>query len=162
MLTNIYVLTFVVSICINLFFFILAYGFRTDKFTDFTYGLTFVFLALTLLFRNQTFYSFQLLTAAMVVIWAIRLVAYLLTRILKIKKDSRFNTMRQKPGEFLKFWLFQGLAVWVIMLPSIYLLTTNQDRPISLIMLLGIAIWIVGIAIETIADWQKFSFKNVL
>ena len=69
--------------------------------------------------------------------------------------------MRQKPWEFLKFWLFQGLAVWVIMLPSSFLLTTSQDKPINLIMLLGMVIWIVGLTIETIADWQKFSFKNL-
>ncbi len=96
----------------------------------------------------------------MVALWAIRLISYLLVRILKIKKDSRFDKIRGKPLEFLKFWAFQGLAVWVIVLPSIYLLNFSENRSISLIMVLGVLIWALGLLIETISDWQKFTFKN--
>jgi steroid 5-alpha reductase family enzyme len=36
----------------------------------------------------------------------------------------------------------------------------TKDKMINAIMVLGIVIWISGLLIETISDWQKFSFKN--
>ncbi|HUV42868.1 MAG TPA: DUF1295 domain-containing protein [Patescibacteria group bacterium] len=157
---NIYLLALLVSLGINLIFFVLASSFKTDKFTDFTYGLTFIILAFLFLLKNQTFYFYQILLTVMVIFWGIRLISYLLIRILKIKKDSRFDNIREKPLQFLKFWLFQGLVVWAIMLPSIYLLSITEHKTINFIMILGVAIWALGLIIETISDWQKFSFKN--
>lgn len=160
MMISIYLLALLISLGINFLFYLLASILKTDKFTDFTYGLTFVALTFLFLFTNQTFYFYQLILVTMVALWAIRLISYLLVRILKIKKDSRFDKMREKPLEFLKFWTFQGLAVWVIVLPSIYLLNFSENRSISLIMVLGVLIWALGLLIETISDWQKFAFKN--
>jgi steroid 5-alpha reductase family enzyme len=158
---NVYILSLLISVGINLLFFILASTFKTDKFTDFIYGLTFVTLAIFFLLKNQTFYFFQILLVAMVAVWGIRLVTYLLVRILKIKKDRRFNEIRENPLKFLQFWVFQGLAVWVIMLPSIHLLNKAEpNKMLSSVMVLGIVIWALGLLIETISDWQKFTFKN--
>ncbi|MDD3532390.1 MAG: DUF1295 domain-containing protein [Candidatus Shapirobacteria bacterium] len=155
-----YILALAISLGINLIFFIAAALFRTDKLTDLTYGLTFVILILGFLFLGQTFYWHQIALSIMVCLWAIRLISYLFVRILKIKKDSRFDKIREKPGQFLKFWLLQGFSVWVILLPSLYLLLQKKDYNLSPIMLLGIAVWFFGLVIETIADWQKFVFKN--
>jgi steroid 5-alpha reductase family enzyme len=160
MLTSSYLLALIISLGINLTFFVFAALFRTDKLTDLTYGLTFIILVLGFLFFGQTFYWYQLVLTVMVCLWAIRLVGYLFIRILKIKKDTRFNNIRQNPLSFLKFWLLQGLSVWIILWPSTYLLVQKDNRPFSLIMGLGIFIWLLGLIIETIADWQKFTFKN--
>lgn len=160
MIANPYFLALAISLGINLAFFILASVLKTDKFTDFTYGLTFIILAFLFLFKNQTFYPYQLLLILMVVLWGIRLITYLLARILKIKKDNRFDGIREKPLKFLQFWFFQGLTVWIIMLPSVYLLNKAEPRLLSPGMALGVIIWVLGLIIETISDWQKFSFKN--
>lgn len=159
-MVNIYALALFISLGINFLFFLLANALRTDKFTDFTYGLTFTTLIFLFLFKNQTFYGYQLLLVVMVVLWAIRLITYLLTRILKIKKDRRFNKIRENPLKFLQFWVFQGLTVWIVMLPSIFLLNLKESKPLNSIMVLGIIIWAFGLLIETVSDWQKFGFKN--
>lgn len=160
MIMNPYIMALFISLGINLLFFLLASTFKTDKFTDFTYGFTFITLVLFFLLKTQTFYLPQILLATMVVIWGIRLITYLLVRILKIKKDRRFNKIREKPLKFLQFWVFQGLAVWVILLPSIYLLNKTESMPLSLVMVLGIFVWALGLLTETVSDWQKFTFKN--
>jgi steroid 5-alpha reductase family enzyme len=160
MLITPYFSALAISLGINLVFFVFAALFRTDKLTDLTYGLTFIILVLGFLFFGKTFYWHQLALTVMVCLWAIRLVGYLFIRILKIKKDSRFDDIRQKPLNFLKFWLLQGLSVWIIILPSLYLLLQKKDYQFSLIMFLGIVVWFFGLVIETIADWQKFTFKN--
>lgn len=159
-LMNVYVLALFISLGMNLLFFLLASTLKTDKFTDFTYGLTFIVLTFLFLLKNQTFYPYQLLLVLMVTLWGIRLITYLLVRILKIKKDSRFDGMREEPLKFLQFWVFQGLTVWIIMLPSVYLLNETESKLLNPIMVSGIIIWVLGLLIETISDWQKFSFKN--
>jgi steroid 5-alpha reductase family enzyme len=160
MMMNVYILALIISLGINLLFFILASAFKTDKFTDFTYGLTFIILTFFFLLKNQTFHFYQLLLALMVTLWGIRLIIYLLVRILKIKKDRRFNKIREKPLKFLQFWVFQGLAVWAITLPSVYLLNKTESKLLSPVMVLGVITWTLGLLIETISDWQKFTFKN--
>lgn len=160
MVSNIYLFTLLVSLGINLAIFLLASAFKTDKFTDFTYGLSFIILAFLLLFKNKTFFLYHVLLTTMVTIWAVRLISYLFIRIRKIKKDRRFDNIRGKPLQFLKFWFFQGLAVWVIMLPSIYILGIKEVKIINSVQLLGLMIWMFGLLIETISDWQKFIFKN--
>jgi len=157
---NEYLLSFLIAIGINLGFFAFAAILKTDKFTDFTYGLSFIILALVLLINNGTFFGFQIILAIMVSLWGIRLVSYLLVRILKIKKDSRFDGIRENFFSFLKFWLLQGFSVWAIMLPSIFLFTQKDMFSFNSTMYLGVAIWIIGLLIESIADQQKFVFKN--
>jgi steroid 5-alpha reductase family enzyme len=157
---DIYLLTILVSLGINLAFFVLASTFKTDKFTDLTYGLSFIALVILPLFKNRTFHPYQVLLATMVILWAIRLASYLFIRILKIKRDKRFDKIRKNPLQFLKFWLLQGISVWVIMLPTIYLLNIKRDGMMAPTMVLGVVIWSLGLLIETVSDWQKFSFKN--
>ncbi len=160
MVSNIYLFSLLASLGINLLFFLFASIGKTDKFTDFTYGLTFILITIYLLFFNQTFYSYQLVVALMIILWGVRLIAYLLSRILKIKKDDRFDQMRTKPLKFLKFWLFQAIVAWAILLPSIYSLNNQQDHRVSSFMAIGVIVWALGLIIETVADLQKYRFKN--
>jgi steroid 5-alpha reductase family enzyme len=158
--TNPYLLTLLISFAINLGFFIFAAVFKTDKLTDLSYGLSFILLTIFLLVTQQTTQTPQLIIAGLVIIWGIRLITYLFIRILKIKKDSRFDEIRNKPLEFAKFWFFQALAVWVIMLPSTTFLTSQAQPTITFLTLIGVTIALIGLNIEAIADWQKFTFKN--
>ncbi len=157
---NPYSLTFALSLGINLLFFIVAFALKTDKFTDFTYGITFIILALFLNFTNQTYFPIQILITLMIIIWAIRLISYLVIRILRIKKDSRFDDKRENLLSFLQFWVFQGIAVWIIMLPAILILTQSDSIPVSSIMIMGMIVWLMGLLLESIADGQKFKFKS--
>jgi steroid 5-alpha reductase family enzyme len=160
MLNNPYFLTLLISFGINIFFFIFAAAFKTDKLTDLSYGLSFVILTLFLLIINPNIQPLQLIVALLIIVWGIRLISYLFIRILKIKKDTRFDKIRNKPLEFVKFWLFQALAVWIILLPASTLLTTEIKTGFSLVSSIGIIIFIIGLTIEAAADWQKFTFKN--
>ena len=96
----------------------------------------------------------------MVVLWGIRLATYLLARILKIKKDSRFDDKRENFLKFLKFWFFQAISIWVILFPPIFLLNNKSNRSLNLVMLLGVGVWGAGLLIETISDWQRYTFRN--
>lgn len=135
-----------------------AYFLRTDKLTDISYAVTFVVVAVFgLAVGGVTFPS--LLIVLMVLMWAARLGGYLLIRIRKIKKDKRFDGMRESFWRFSRFWLLQGLTVWVVLLPSLLFMQKGIEE-ISAFAYIGVLIWLVGLLIEAFADAQKFKFIN--
>lgn len=152
-------LALLISFLIQVFFFALAAINKTDKFTDLSYGLTFIAIALFFLFRSR-FHLLQITLFLMILFWGLRLISYLFMRILKIKKDSRFDEIRDNPLKFAQFWFFQAISVWVIMLPAVIVLTTDGMIKFTTISILGLAVWLVGLMIEATADQQKFEFKN--
>src|SRR4030042_554206 len=110
-------LLLIVSIGINILMFFPAYFLKTDKLTDISYAATYFILAcFGFVVSEFSFYSFILWL--MVCVWALRLGGYLLIRIRKIGKDSRFDDRRGKFWSFAQFWILQGVTVWIVMLPS--------------------------------------------
>jgi len=160
MIMNMLVNFLIISLLIQLFFFIFAYIFKTDKLTDLSYGLSFIVIALIGLRLNNALTRMQIVLAAAIIIWGIRLVSYLFYRILKIKKDSRFDEIRNSLVKFGGFFLFQGISVWLIMIPSILFLGKQMEERWSTISILGLIIWVMALIIETVADIQQFRFKS--
>src|SRR5512145_2123703 len=109
--------TLIASIAIQAVFFSFAASFKTDKVTDLSYSLSFALLSAFLVLGNRAYAPAQLLAAAAVMLWAARLGSYLLSRILRIGKDARFDDKRGDFLKFLGFWAIQAVAVWAFMLP---------------------------------------------
>jgi len=149
---------FLAAIGIQVFFFIPAFFFKTDKFTDFSYGFTFIALSAAAFWPGSA-NGVKLVLTGMVFIWAVRLIAYLVVRIRKIGKDERFDTIRNSFWQFWSFFFFQGASAWVIMLPSIFLLR-SQNPSWSFVTVFGSMVWLFGFLIEAISDHQKFRFRN--
>lgn len=144
-----------IALGINIVMFIPAFKFKTDKLTDLSYSLTFIILiTLTLILSNFTLS--KLILTLMIIVWGLRLGIFLFIRIRKMKKDKRFDGMRESFLRFLKFWVLQGLAVWVILIPSLFFI----DSKINEIVWIGFIVWFLGLIIESIADVQKYIFKQ--
>lgn len=138
--------------------FIPAFIWKTDKLTDISYAVTFVIVALYgFLFGGITTASVVLFS--MITLWAVRLGSYLLVRIHKIGKDNRFDEMREHFWRFFRFWLLQGVSVWVVLLPSM-LFFHNSIQTIPPYAYIGLLLWLTGLTIEAVADMQKFRFIN--
>ena len=152
---------FIIIFVIQLVFFAFAAYFETDKVTDLSYGLSFVAIAAILLIANKTYYLWQILLVLMVAIWGIRLAGFLFIRVLKLKKDYRFDGIRENAARFGRFWLLQAISIWLIMLPGVAALGSNTNLSLNFAMYLGLAIWTVGFIIEAIADYQKYHYKNL-
>ena len=151
-------LSFVIALALNGAFFAFAAIRKTDVVTDLSYSLSFAVLAIALPFLGAG-EPVQLAASLLVLIWAVRLGAYLLGRILRIKVDHRFDEMRDRPLRFARFWLLQAIAVAVIMLPVSYLLSRDDAPGFGLWAIAGAAIWLVGLVVEAAADAQKSRFK---
>jgi steroid 5-alpha reductase family enzyme len=150
-----------VSFAVNMFFFAFAALFKTDKVTDISYSLSFFLLTLILISSSGRAASFtSILIAACILLWSIRLGSYLLYRIVVIGKDDRFDDKRGNFTAFLKFWLLQTFAVWLIMLPFSLFLSNSSSASHPIPAILGFAMFVLGLIIETFADAQKFRFRR--
>lgn len=157
-MTDALVISLGISLGIQAVLFAFAATLKTDKVTDLSYGLTFILIALWLLWRGGETAVPQLTLAAMVVLWGVRLAGYLFYRILLTGRDARFDGIREHFWPFFKFWAGQGIAVWVIMLPVTLWFTRPGAWNVA--MTLGLFVWAVGLIIETLADAQKFRVKR--
>jgi steroid 5-alpha reductase family enzyme len=152
--------TLVASLAIQGLFFAFAASLKTDKVTDLSYSLSFVLLSVGLLVGNRAFSLAQVLAASFVVAWGARLGSYLLARIVRMGKDSRFDDKRGDFLKFLAFWVFQAIAVWVVMLPVTVLLSLPALPAPGAVSILGALLWAAGFAIEAASDAQKSAFKR--
>ncbi len=95
-----------------------------------------------------------------VIIWSIRLGAYLLRRILLIKTDHRFDDRRDSFIRFGAFWILQALTAWILILPVYGAASSGIASEITIWFIIGTALWLKGFIIETASDYQKFIFKK--
>lgn len=161
MINNILIVLGVI-LFLQIIFFIYAVINKTDKVTDLSYGLTFIIASILPYFLVYEYSSFfKLLLVLLVVVWGLRLAAFLFIRILKTKKDNRFDGIREEPLKFASFWILQAISVFIILLPTTYTLLLKQETSLSWFSYIGFVISILGIAIESISDTQKFVFKNI-
>jgi steroid 5-alpha reductase family enzyme len=152
-------LSFALAFGVNGAFFAAAAARKTDVVTDLSYSLTFVVLAVALLFTGAR-ERLQLVVSLLVLVWAVRLGAYLFLRILRMKVDHRFDGIREEPMLFARFWLLQAITVAVVMLPVSYLLDDDDPPGFGAWSIIGVGVWLAGLVIEAVADAQKSAFKS--
>ncbi|AGM25366.1 DUF1295 domain-containing protein [Spiroplasma chrysopicola] len=152
--------TFIISLGLNLVFFAIAFLLKSDAFTDITYALTFVLTTSIILGWKQNFSLFQIVLYVLVLLWAIRLGTYLLIRIIKIKVDHRFDKMRNSFWKFLGFWILQAISVFIIVLPTTFVLFIDGSYfdSTNYYTFIFVGISLFGLLYETIGDAQKFIF----
>ncbi|KAI0337265.1 DUF1295-domain-containing protein [Trametopsis cervina] len=162
-------ITLLVTVGYQLLGFAIAWSFQFDKITDFTGGSNFFVLSLITLLMGNTYHTRNIVASVFVMVWATRLAGFLLFRVLKTGSDTRFDDIRSHFFKFMGFWIGQIVWVWVVSLPLIILNSpavsdlgsggvnpkfgTGRD-------IVGIIFWVLGWAIETIADAQKFRYKS--
>jgi steroid 5-alpha reductase family enzyme len=131
----------------------------TEKYFDMTGSFAYIFLALYSLFRGGTFHFRQILVTSFVVIWAVRLGAFLHLRIQRAGKDGRFDEIKNNIPRFFNMWTIQGLWVVLTELPVFCLNATEENVVFPMWSdYLGMVCFGFGLALEVIADQQKTEF----
>ncbi len=149
--------TLVAALALNGIMFLIAYWLQSDKLTDISYAISFIGVALLILVHaHKTPYAF--IGTGLVIVWGVRIGAFLLRRVLHVGKDRRFDGIREKFVKFGTFWLGQAITAWILTLPIALALQGNSTW--KQFAILGISIWLAGLVIETIADQQKYRFRS--
>ena len=139
--------------------FIPAYWFQTEKFFDLTGSLTYISVTILAVLASPVVDKRSLLLAGLVIIWAVRLGSFLFRRIQKAGKDDRFDELKPSFFRFLNVWTIQGLWVTFTVAAALVAITTAAKKEIDAFAIVGFLIWVVGFAIEVIADNQKSRFS---
>jgi steroid 5-alpha reductase family enzyme len=139
--------------------FIPAYLPQTEKFFDLTGSMTYILVvALAVLFSSRVD-GRTIIILFPVLIWAIRLGAFLFRRIQKAGKDDRFNKIKSSLIRFLNTWTIQGMWVTFTSAAALVAITTTNRKEMDWFAIAGILIWVFGFFIEVIADAQKSRFN---
>jgi steroid 5-alpha reductase family enzyme len=137
-----------------------SYAFQTEHYFDLTGSISYITTVIAALLLNPTLDLRDIIIAAMIVIWALRLGSFLFWRIKKDGQDKRFIQMKTQFLWFLMTWTLGGLWVLVTMAAGLAALTSDTSAPLGVLGYLGIALWIAGMAIEVAADSQKTEFRK--
>ena len=99
-------------------------------------------------------------------IWGLRLSLFLLWRNWGHGEDRRYQAMRKHHGP--RFWwvslitvfLLQAVLLWFVSLPIQIAAVRSDASPLHTLDVLGMLLWLVGFAFESIGDWQLARFKS--
>lgn len=140
--------------------FIPAYLGQSERFFDLTGSLTYISITAAAVFLSPRIDGRSLLLLALVVIWAGRLGVFLFQRVHKAGKDARFDELKTSFFRFLMTWTLQGLWVTITLSAALAAITSTIRRELGWWALLGFLVWLLGFAIEVIADNQKNRFRE--
>jgi steroid 5-alpha reductase family enzyme len=153
----------VLALAINwVVFFAQALPNNSEKFFDATGSLTYLCLAaVSVGFSYSGREMRQLVNPAMMTVWCVRLGSFLLSRILRDGKDSRFDELKKHWLRFLGIWTIQALWCFLVASPVLVCVTSKScaTEP-GLLDFAGWCVWVFGFAFEVIADQQKNAFRT--
>ncbi len=133
---------------------------RTEQYFDLTGSLTYITVTVVAVLLSGNLDTRAAIAAGMVLVWAARLGAFLFRRVRRDGRDGRFDKIKTDPLRFFMTWTLQGLWVLLTMACALAIITGTERESIGWIGIVGIAMWVVGFAIEAIADQQKSIFKR--
>ncbi len=135
---------------------------KDTSIANFTWGGGVLIVTLYTFFRMSNFLPQQILLTSMIIMWSIRIIAYIYIRY--TGKDPRFVTWKWQGLKALIVnivWIFgQIIMIAIMSYPVVLVAVYNNPHSISLLDILGIAVWLCGYYWESVADYQLFNFMR--
>lgn len=139
--------------------FIPAYIFQTEKYFDLTGSLSYITVTTMALALSSNVDGRSILLWTLVIIWAVRLGAFLFGRIHKAGKDDRFDEIKPDTFRFFNAWTIQGLWITLTGATALVAITTSLRKPLDAFAVVGALVWAIGFVVEVAADAQKSRFN---
>lgn len=104
----------------------------------------------------------QLVSAAAVGIWSAKLAAFLVYRVFQTTHDARLDDTLASASGAVGFWTISCPWGWLVSLPHTIAAATPGPRPSfgRATDRAGLLLLVLGLAVESLADWQKWRFKQ--
>ncbi|MEO8696030.1 MAG: DUF1295 domain-containing protein [Acidimicrobiales bacterium] len=138
---------------------------RNASIVDVVWGLSFCVIAWTARVVAGGYAPRQNLLVGLVSVWGLRLGAYLLWRNAGKGEDFRYAAMRRHAGpsftrrSLVTVFLLQAVMAWIVSLPVQVGQAARSPRSLGWLSAVGVAIWFVGVAMESVGDGQLARFK---
>lgn len=144
----------------------LVYFFRKKaNIVDIGWALSFVLASWVYLLIGQGFAPKKWVMTAMVTIWGCRMAWQLYQRYISFPEDPRYQELRNNWGpqndavKFFIMFIFQGVLALILTIPFI-IVGTAANPGWQGIEVIGVLLWLIGVAGEAMADHQLFQFKQ--
>ena len=128
---------------------------------DLFWGIGFIVASSCYFYYSNGDMTRKVILEILVVIWGLRLSAYLAWRNYGKGEDYRYREFRKKYGENRYWWisyfqvfLLQGILMWLISAPLLGAQYLNPSATFNILDLLAILIWITGFIFEAGGDFQ--------
>lgn len=139
---------------------------RDSGIVDVFWGMAFVIVAWLGVVAGSGSLERRWLLATLVSIWGLRLSPRIGRRNLGKPEDFRYAAWREAAGRawwwrslFKVFWL-QGAVAMVVALPLIAGATGGTPTTLTIVDLLGVVVWMVGLTFEAVGDFQLDRFRR--
>ena len=133
--------------------------FETEQYFDLVGSLTYITVTLFAVQQAGAMGLRQQIIAGVVIVWAARLGPFLFRRIQKAGEVRRFRKIKLSTPRFLLTWTLQGTWVFLTAGAALAAIMTPNAAPLGTLFYVGAVMWVLGFAIEVIADNQKSAFK---
>mgnify|MGYP000921249834 FL=1 len=137
-----------------------ASAFTTERYYDLVGSLTYISVVLTALAFSPHIATEQWFIAGCIMVWAARLGSFLFRRVLAVGEDQRFREIKKSTPRFLVAWTLQGVWVFITSSAGVAAILTPNPNPVPAVFIVGLALWVIGFAVEVIADKQKQQFRQ--
>ncbi len=137
---------------------------RDVSIVDSIWSLMILVAATVYLWQNHAIGLREMLIYVLVLVWALRLAAYLTWRNWGQPEDHRYQQIREKYSPHFAFkslgiiFALQAVLAWLISLPLLISLNSPQD--FTLLDGLALILFMAGLLFESIADLQLSRFKS--
>lgn len=156
----------IVALTVMTVVWIVSVRIRNAGIVDVAWSALFGLLALIYGFLGDGDVVRRAIAAALMILWSVRLAGYLGRRVLGHleTEDPRYAALRAKWGaaanrNMLFFFLFQGVTNVLLSVPV--LIAVQNPRPgLRIVEVAGIALWVVALLGESIADAQLARFRR--
>ncbi len=145
--------------------FLIALIKKDNSIVDIGWGLGFILVALINYFGLPGYTPRQVLVTALIVIWGVRLAAYLYYRNKGKSEDFRYAQWRKKWGRswvirsFFQVFILQGVIMLTIAYP-VFILHYDRMLYFTWFDKIGLLVWLIGFLFEAVGDLQKSIFKS--
>jgi len=142
--------------------FLLSIYLKDNSIADIFWGLGFLQVAVHSFFLSGTSILSQVLLNIVILIWALRISIYILSKkFVKPGEDSRYLAWRKTwklfyIRSFFQVYIFQGFLLLIIAIPII--LVNSSPPPTGAQTIAGLVIALFGLAYETTGDLQLRAF----
>jgi len=165
-LTSVLLLSAAVTLAYVTTIWLLSVVLRNASIIDIFWGLGFVLLTCLYHVALDGWGERRVLVVTLVIIWGLRLSAYIAWRNRGKGEDPRYRRWREQTGEsfwwtsYFRVFLLQGVLLWVISMPLLAAQNAAEPDHISPFDVIGTLVWATGFFFEAAGDWQLARFKS--
>ena len=138
---------------------------ENSSIADVAWGPGILVIGLTYYFTSDGFTIRALLTLALLAIWAIRLATHLYIRMRLQGEDFRYVNWRDQYEDtwwwmsLFRVFLLQPVIAWIVSLPIYFAVVSLGPSSLTMLDYLGIALFVAGLAIESVSDEHLRRFR---